>query len=339
MSGFEIIGAVAAGLQFAEVAFNILKRIKQKIKDESALRELKNDCEAIVTNLADFDAGSSPQAQVATRRLQTRLQAIIESIGGVQTMKWYAKIANLFRIWNSDFLKELEIATDLFRTFMVLETANLLCSIKLQQEKLTTCITQGLDDIIGQDTPETDVIIHLIRMELSDLDMNDKLLYLEQIREDLEDHLQKLEIAQQAANRTLRTVSRAVFRIEKGVELTHQEVLKQRGFLLDLQSMVAAGFQQLSGSLAAAGVMSPVGLPGHEVTYETYVNFWKSKGEYLPEVEIWDGIRDVTYVMCELMKTGYLFPEPSIGSRKHLKEEEYDQMKEKTGECKIPRVD
>src|SRR5271169_424061 len=139
MSGFEIIGAVAAGLQIAEQAFTIVGRIRKKIRDSKELARLKSDCDETTTQLITYTNDLSPGARAAAQGLRDRLTAVASNIDKVSGQTWYLKLANLMRVWNAEFAKDLTAVIEKFRTCMVLEANKLLHSVNVHQDELAFC--------------------------------------------------------------------------------------------------------------------------------------------------------------------------------------------------------
>ena len=134
MSGFDIIAAVAAGLQIAEQAFKIVGRIRKKIRDPKELTRLKTECEEATTQLDKHINSLSPGAKAAANHLRDRLKIVAQNIDRVAAQEWYVKLANLWRVWNTKFVQDVAEVTDKFRTSMVIEANKLLQSINVQQE-------------------------------------------------------------------------------------------------------------------------------------------------------------------------------------------------------------
>lgn len=334
MSGFEIVGAVAAGLQVAQQGVQIVAWIRNKVRDEKSLRQLETDCNSTINLLESCLADLSPGGHAAARRLRDRLKIIIQNIDKVSKMKWWDKFKNLMRIWSSEFVKQLETATYEFRNVIVLEANTLLQSIKLQQGNLELSFREKVDDVIQQ-VDEMDVIIRLVQRELSDLDISSKLVCIEQLGKDLSQRLESLHIAEEAANTLVQSVSEGVCRIEIGVVQTNLKLEEQQRLLQEIKSTVAVGFQNITSEAIEAVPRSP-SLQGPIFTYREYSNFILRNNIYLPEVEIWDAIRDFNLAIIELYEMGYYFSKHPGMTNLDIgyKGRNYTYWANKLGECK-----
>ena len=303
MSGFEIIGAVAAGLQIAEQAFKIVGRIRKKIRDSKELVVLKSDCDEATKQLTMYINDLSPGARAAADVLRVRLTKVASDIDKVSEQAWYSKLANLMRVWNGEFAKDLAAVTDKFRTCMVLEANKLLHSVKTHQDELEFCVRERAEEFIQRAERIPDVVAKLLRSELADLDLPDQLAYLGQIRVDLKQHLESL----QNTEKETRIVFEGISRIEKKVDQTNQYFREQRHLLEDIHRTVSVNFRHMVGTVENITIPRSSGLGGSRVTYRSYAEFTVRAGILLPEDEIWDAIRDTILALLQLKDMGYKF--------------------------------
>jgi len=307
MSGFEVIGAVAAGLQIAEQAFKIGGRIRKKIRDAKELARLKGDCDEAITQLAAYIGDLSPGATAAAQTLQNRLRTVSSNIDKVGGQQWYMKLANLRRVWNADFAKDLAAVTEKFRSLIVLEANKLLHSIKMHQDGLEFCMREKAEEVIQRVERIPDVVTNLLRSELAEHDLPHKIECLDEISQDLK---YKIESLQKIKEESL-ALFQGISRIEEKVNQTNQHMKEQRMLLEDLHSTVSINFRQIIGTAERIAIPRSSSLNGPPVTYRSYAEYTVSRGLFLPEDEIWDAIRDIIVAMLKLKEMGYKFSKRS----------------------------
>jgi len=305
MSGFEIFGAIAAGLQIAEQACKIVGRIRRKLHDAEELAQLKSDCEKTTTLLDEHITHLSPGARAAAHHLRDRLKIVIQNIDSVAKQKWHVKLIHLLHVWNGKFKEDLSNVTDKFRTHLVIEANELLQKIELQQENLEYCFREGIEEVIERVDKVPDVVGELLRSELAELDLADKTACLGGIHDVLKQHLESLQNTEE----TTKAISEGVRRIENTVEATKLEVSEQRRILQEIHNAVTpVDVRSLLGTPAKdIRIPNPSELSDTRVTYRSYADFILRSGEFLREHDIWDAIRDVIRGMIELKRMGYQF--------------------------------
>ena len=148
-----------------------------------------------------------------------------------------------------------------------------------------------------------DVIADLLRSKLGDLELTDKSSFLQQVNDDLKQHLDSLQKTEKATT----AIFEGVRRLEKRVEETNRNVTAQRRLLEDIHATVTTISIRQTLAVDAIHIPPSSSLNDSRVTYRSYGDFTLRSWLILPEQEIWDAIRDIIQSMIQLKEMGYQF--------------------------------
>ena len=124
MSGLEILGATAAGLQIADKMWDICTQILEKPKDTKAVAALSADAQSLSARLRLHELKMKDGALQACQQLRNRLDELVDEIRGLRERNTCSKVATAFKLRNPIFREKYEHMLNEFKVRMCIENQN-----------------------------------------------------------------------------------------------------------------------------------------------------------------------------------------------------------------------
>lgn len=173
MSGLEILGAAAAGLQLADIIRQLCNRLLDKKEDAKGLIVLAGDVRNYCEQLRQWehDASLSQIAQKSCIRLRTALEAIIEDLEGRNRKGIFARIFNPTKRSKQDYHTMLWHSLIEFNMYVLVENHRGLSNTNLNLDNLTLT-TQALQTAMNIAQSGTQSVFATIQEGISALSAN-----------------------------------------------------------------------------------------------------------------------------------------------------------------------
>jgi hypothetical protein len=142
MTGIEILGAFAAGLQIADSVWGVCSRMLDKPNDTKALALLKTDAQMLSLKLKSQELNVKDGTLDAYRRLRMQLDIIVADIGQLKGRNVCLKAATALKLYKPQFREKFDHATNEFQVKMWLETRKTADEVEQKLETMTNMLDE-----------------------------------------------------------------------------------------------------------------------------------------------------------------------------------------------------
>jgi hypothetical protein len=122
MSGLEILGGIAAGLQIIQQVWSLGVRIFDKPKDTKALAEIRTAALNYSAQLLLWEANLKDEALVACQHFRNTLDDVVQQIDGLKSRKKRAKVFTALKLYKPDFQEKFTNALTEFTVRMCVQS-------------------------------------------------------------------------------------------------------------------------------------------------------------------------------------------------------------------------
>ena len=122
MSGLEIVGGIAAGLQIIQQVWNLGALIFDKPKDTKALAEIRTATQNYSAQLLLWETNLKDEALHACQQFRTTLDDVVQQIDALKTRKKRAKVFTALKLYKPDFQEKFTDALTQFTVRMCVQS-------------------------------------------------------------------------------------------------------------------------------------------------------------------------------------------------------------------------
>jgi uncharacterized protein YoxC len=226
MSGVEVLGGLAAGLQLVQQVWALGSRILEKPKDTKALAAIRTEAQTYSTQLQEWEKIMKDEALTACQRLRTALDDIIGQIDSLKTRGKRTKTLTALKLYKPEFHEKFADALDEFKVRMCFESQR---SAGEMNEKLTDITTMMNGLRLNAET-----LVNKPGMEPAISAIHEKMTRLADDIRAMKAAVQEIEHAMRELSKTVPTI---VPQVEKGIridgEITREKIQDSTAMVID----------------------------------------------------------------------------------------------------------
>lgn len=122
MSGLEILGGIAAGLQIIQQVWSLGAGIFDKPKDTKALAEIRTAARNYSAQLLLWEANLKEEALLACQQFRNTLDDVVQQIDGLKSRKKRVKVFTALKLYKPDFQEKFTNALTEFTVRMCVQS-------------------------------------------------------------------------------------------------------------------------------------------------------------------------------------------------------------------------